>query len=1051
MKPLDLARLLAEPVLLGRGLVPWTSGHDALVAARLLAETRARASRSPKEPRARRWPAALARTLAALRRAGIAPPRVAALAEAKDATADDARRLTALARLYAAYEERLEGRVADPVTLIAAAREGLERARWLDGAYVLIVDDLELEPDEIELVEALAARVPVRVLRRPLPPSLRQYSFRGLLAEHGVREVAWTETPLAAAAPPGRRRRSRACATALFEPPRAIPRPRTTRLELLTAPGEAAEVRAIVRRLLREAARGVPFEEMGVVLPRPETYAPLFTDLLTRLGIPHRLHPSLPLRFGRAARSLLLLFRCRGLERRGGDGVPDLRARSPSRRCSAPTRRAQPARWDADQPRRRHRLRLDRWMVGLRAYAEHEREAAEARARPGAPRARGCAARGRGGAAARWSSCSGRDARRARGRGDLGRVGRAPAARVVDQWIGAERDREAVRERDRRPGRARRPSRRARRGARSSSVLRGALRVGAPAARAASTGGRGPRGRAGRDGGPALPRGRHPRARRGRLPRRRSGPIRSCSTRSARRSSRRAGARPRRSPRRRAADAAKPPSSTLFDDSSASPVRRPRRRPSTAASPACSRPRRTACSRRAALFHRAVAPGHRAADPLLPARRRAQRTRAAAVALLRGRGRGARGARRSAGAELDRDGAPRTIRDDAAARGRARRRRARPAARAARRRRRPTAIAAGSPSSSSRASRAQARWSSQLTRYDGLVADAAGASSRARLDPLDGAPRRLGQPARALRALRLPVPAPVRAAPASRRAEPEERTAPRAARARQPLPRGGRALPARAPRPRRAAGRATRRDARAPAREMADEALDGPGGGQPAALHRCSGSASARASTTRCWRWLEREAAQRRPRDAGALRGGLRPAREPPARASRTDPSRSSIDLGDGRVLRVSGKIDRIDRRADGGLVLRDYKTGRAPRDDGGVFRGGEQLQIPFYVLAAAQLFPGERVVEAFLDYVDGGRQVAFDPAARHAATPSAALLRELVDAIGAGRLRAGADGLRAGATSRSCAGRRRCCERRRALQAAATRACSAYLRLRDS
>jgi hypothetical protein len=49
------------------------------------------------------------------------------------------------------------------------------------------------------------------------------------------------------------------------------------------------------RRLLREAARGVPFEEMGVVLPRPPEYAALFTDLLTRLGVPHRLHPSLPL------------------------------------------------------------------------------------------------------------------------------------------------------------------------------------------------------------------------------------------------------------------------------------------------------------------------------------------------------------------------------------------------------------------------------------------------------------------------------------------------------------------------------------------------------------------------------------------------------------------------------------------------------------------------------------------------------------------------------------------------------------------------------------
>ncbi|HEY7924044.1 MAG TPA: PD-(D/E)XK nuclease family protein, partial [Vicinamibacteria bacterium] len=98
-------------------------------------------------------------------------------------------------------------------------------------------------------------------------------------------------------------------------------------------------------------------------------------------------------------------------------------------------------------------------------------------------------------------------------------------------------------------------------------------------------------------------------------------------------------------------------------------------------------------------------------------------------------------------------------------------------------------------------------------------------------------------------------------------------------------------------------------------------------------------------------------------------------------------------------VLQVSGRIDRIDRRTEGGLVLRDYKTGRAPRDDGGVFRGGKQLQIPFYVLAAAKLFPGESVESAFLDYVDGGRQVAFRP--ELVTGPKfKALLRELVDLI---------------------------------------------------
>ena len=48
---------------------------------------------------------------------------------------------------------------------------------------------------------------------------------------------------------------------------------------------------------------------------------------------------------------------------------------------------------------------------------------------------------------------------------------------------------------------------------------------------------------------------------------------------------------------------------------------------------------------------------------------------------------------------------------------------------------------------------------------------------------------------------------------------------------------------------------------------------------------------------------------------------------------------------------KISGQIDRIDRidAADGGgLVLRDYKTGKAPTDsDASLFKGGRQLQIP--------------------------------------------------------------------------------------------------------
>lgn len=60
--------------------------------------------------------------------------------------------------------------------------------------------------------------------------------------------------------------------------------------------------------------------------------------------------------------------------------------------------------------------------------------------------------------------------------------------------------------------------------------------------------------------------------------------------------------------------------------------------------------------------------------------------------------------------------------------------------------------------------------------------------------------------------------------------------------------------------------------------------------------------------------------------------------------------------LGDGRTVRLRGKIDRIDRAADGGLVVTDYKTGKS---DGYAALAtdpchrGQRLQLPVYAVAA--------------------------------------------------------------------------------------------------
>jgi ATP-dependent helicase/DNAse subunit B len=286
-----------------------------------------------------------------------------------------------------------------------------------------------------------------------------------------------------------------------------------------------------------------------------------------------------------------------------------------------------------------------------------------------------------------------------------------------------------------------------------------------------------------------------------------------------------------------------------------------------------------------------------------------------------------------------------------------------------------TAIAAGSAFFRQSRLASQARWSGRLTRYDGLVVGEGDEDLAARLDPLRAhhpvSASRLATYARCgflhllQNVLRL-QPAP----------EPEER------RRIDPLERGDlfHRVAERYLRERRDRGelpvRATDA-ARARLAEMAEEALEGLVAGSPPRFTLLWQREKRRFhETVQAWLTREAAAAERSTPAHFELSFGLGQERD---EEEPHDPEPLEIDLGDGRALRVSGKIDRIDRRADG-LVLRDYKTGRAPRDDGGVFRGGKQLQIPFYILAAAKLLPGERVVDAFLDYVDGGRQVAFRP-----------------------------------------------------------------------
>jgi ATP-dependent helicase/nuclease subunit B len=115
-----------------------------------------------------------------------------------------------------------------------------------------------------------------------------------------------------------------------------------------------------------------------------------------------------------------------------------------------------------------------------------------------------------------------------------------------------------------------------------------------------------------------------------------------------------------------------------------------------------------------------------------------------------------------------------------------------------------------------------------------------------------------------------------------------------------------------------------------------------------------------------------------------------------------------TIDLGDGLRFPLRGRMDRIDRLADGTYEVVDYKTGSAflPGGLDATFAGGRQLQHALYALAAAELLrerDGQaRVVGSYyFPTTRGRRERQVRPASTQALV--AAVLRDLFDLLAAG------------------------------------------------
>jgi ATP-dependent helicase/nuclease subunit B len=974
MRPKDLAEKMAEAACHSLGLMAWQGGHGAMLSARLLAaHPELLKPGLPEAPVAR----VLARTLDDLRAGGIRPEAVRRLAE-RSQSPEDRTRLLAVAKIYERFHAEIDAKFFDETRLFIEAEKA--EAAFLNGTTVLFSPDLEPRPDEFRFLLSLAERFGAKRLdggEARVPGS-----FPALADEAGIPAVAWADTVFAPIYRESSREITRLTG-ALFKAPEGRgPEQGASAVSWVTAPGEAGEVRSIARLVLKAAREGTPFDEMAIALPQAEVYAPILVDLFSRAKIPFKLHPSLPLSTGRIARSFLLLLGSRDFDR--GALLEFLTfAPVPLAERTGDPEPPHPSVFDQITRELKVVSGIDRFRKALGHFIKEESRASSSLSESHR------FAKGRRVRAAQsllvlverlhaslaftagklpldqWSSrllalCEEwirpeSDLERAEyqivsetleGIASLATVSSAITFDRVLSVIEAQFDRK------RRPLEER---------------SRVGVHVGSPEA---LSGGRfrflallG------------LVEGRFP------------GIFRPDPF--------------LLDPERKAlvddATVQKPPRAvkqlSLFDEAEA-----PARGFDVTALPTTDT--RVALVRR--MFVRTLRQAEetlilsypradeqtgreRLPSLFLMAALQAHKGKAVSADDLQGVLIEAEDGRADLDLSIDLGERDTEVVSRHGLQGISWLESDRPFLRAAH-------------------ELSRGRIARRLSPYDGLVG-LEGADPDPRLDPVKGGVAISASRIAAFGecGFRYFLRYVLRVEPAI---EPEER------RKLDPLEKGTlfhevAELFLRERRDQGALPIRNTEEERARLLALGDERLEAWVEGSPPRLVLLW-RAEKKVFLALLSEWLAREAESSRTKKTipahFEVSFGM-----PHRRSNTNEPHRElpvEIALDDGGVLKISGQIDRIDRidAADGGgLVLRDYKTGKAPLDsDGSLFKGGRQLQIPFYILAAQEIFPGERVIEAFLDYVNAGRQVAFSPAKATSATFRALLLR-ITDLMGHG------------------------------------------------
>jgi len=282
----ELVARLALPALAKKGLTPSAPLSDEAVSARVADDLLKKDALAYFAPVAHMpgFPRALSRTLGELRMAAVDPAQLTG----HPANGD----LAAL--LARAIEERQRVGAVDYATMLATATAELQsNPKPIADKTVVLLDVAISSPAEAAFAKQIvsAAR---SVIVTAAPGDKRT------LAELGINPGSGYSTDGSALA------RLQQFLFADDTPPEGTA---DDSVVLFSAPGEGREAVEIARRLLDEASRGVPFDQMAILLRAPHTYLGVLEHALDRAGIPAWFHRGTR-RPDPAGRALLALLAC---------------------------------------------------------------------------------------------------------------------------------------------------------------------------------------------------------------------------------------------------------------------------------------------------------------------------------------------------------------------------------------------------------------------------------------------------------------------------------------------------------------------------------------------------------------------------------------------------------------------------------------------------------------------------------------------------------------------------------------------------------------------